>query len=68
MSWGARMPQEAGQGPFVPDTGNAAAVLARCGAGERLWESPAERVHRLAVHVHPCPPPRPRPRFRRYEV
>ena len=43
--------QEAQAGPFTPDTGNAAQVLAASGAGERLFETPAERAHRLAVQV-----------------
>lgn len=51
LSLAAGCVQEMSAGPFKPDTGNAAAVLARSGAVERLWESPDERTYRLAVHV-----------------
>lgn len=48
-----RMGQEALEGTFSPDTGNAAEVVARTAPLERLWETPAQRSHRLAVQVGP---------------
>jgi hypothetical protein len=45
------MRQEALEGTFSPDTGNAAEVVARTAPLERLWETAAQRSHRLAVQV-----------------